>query len=58
MLDLKKSRKVPKEEGILTAKKYNLSACVELSSKTGQNVEKIFKDLTRLILADSDYHPP
>jgi len=52
-LDLEKSRSVPKEEGILTAKKYNLSACVELSSKTGQNVEKTFAMLTKILI---DYY--
>jgi len=54
-LDLEKPRKVPKEEGILTAKKYNLSACVELSSKTGQNVEKTFAILTKILI---DYYKP
>ena len=49
-LDLEKSRKVPKEEGVLTAKKYNLSSCVELSSKTGQNVEKTFEILTKILI--------
>ena len=49
-LDLEKSREVPKEEGILTAKKYNLSMCVELSSKTGQNVEKTFAILTKILI--------
>ena len=49
-LDLEKSRKVPKEEGILTARKYNLSACVELSTKTGQNVEKTFTILTKILI--------
>jgi len=41
-LDLEEFRAVPREEGILAAKKYNLSTFVELSSKTGQNVETAF----------------
>ncbi|NVM43766.1 MAG: GTP-binding protein [Candidatus Lokiarchaeota archaeon] len=49
-LDLEKSRKVSKEEGILLAKKYNLSGCVELSSKTGQNVEETFELLTKILI--------
>ena len=49
-LDLEKYRSVSKEEGILIAKKYNLSACVELSSKTGQNVEKTFAMLTKILI--------
>ena len=49
-LNLEKSRKISKEEGILTAKKYDLSGCVELSSKTGQNVENTFEILTKVII--------
>jgi len=47
---LKEFRAVSKEEGILAAKKYNLSGFIEVSSKTGQNVEKAFEALTRLVL--------
>ncbi|NVM44103.1 MAG: GTP-binding protein [Candidatus Lokiarchaeota archaeon] len=49
-LDLEKSREVSKEEGIAIAKKYNLSAYTELSSKTGQNVEKTFTVLTEILI--------
>jgi len=49
-LDLETSRSVSKEEGILTAEKYNLSTCVELSTKTGQNVEKTFEILTKILV--------
>lgn len=48
-LDLEKFRAVPREEGILVAKKYNLSTFVELSSKTGQNVEKTFEVMTETL---------
>jgi len=49
-LDLEKSREVSKEEGILIAKKHNLSGCVELSSKTGKNVERTFEILTEILI--------
>ncbi|NVM17219.1 MAG: GTP-binding protein [Candidatus Lokiarchaeota archaeon] len=49
-LDLEKSRVVSKEEVVLIAKKYNLAAWVELSSKTGQNVEKTFATLTKILI--------
>ncbi len=45
-LDLEEFRSVPREEGILAAKKYNLSSFIELSSKTGANVEKSFDGIT------------
>ena len=48
-LDLEKSRSVTKEEGILAAKKYNLSAYMEMSSKTGKNVEKAFEVITEIL---------
>lgn len=44
--DLEEFRVVTREEGILAAKKYNLTSFVELSSKTGENVEKAFKVIT------------
>ena len=52
---LEQFRAVSREEGVLTAKKYNLSACVELSSKTGENVEKTFAILTKTLI---DYYKP
>ena len=47
---LKELRAVSKDEGILAAKKYNLPGFIEVSSKTGQNVEKAFEALIRLVL--------
>jgi small GTP-binding protein len=44
-LDLEEYRAVPREEGINAAKIHNLSAFVELSSKTGFNVEKAFETM-------------
>ena len=52
-LDLEKSREVSKEEGILTAEKYNLSAFSEVSAKTGQNVEKAFDLILEMMLSSS-----
>ncbi|MGQ4873235.1 MAG: Rab family GTPase [Promethearchaeota archaeon] len=48
-LDLEEFRAVPREKGILAAKKYNLASFVELSSKTGQNVEKAFEVMTEIL---------
>jgi len=48
-VDLKEFRAVTREEGILAAKKYNLSTFIELSSKTGQNVEKSFDVITETL---------
>ena len=49
-LDLAESREINIEEGIEIAKKYNLSSYKEISSKTGQNIERIFEDLTDIVL--------
>ncbi|MCK4382307.1 MAG: GTP-binding protein [Candidatus Lokiarchaeota archaeon] len=48
-VDLKEFRAVSRDEGILAAKKYNLSSFIELSSKTGQNVEKAFDVITETL---------
>jgi len=49
-LDLEEFRTVPREEGILAAKKYNLSTFVELSSRTGQNVEIAFENFIEILI--------
>jgi len=48
-VDLIEKRAVTREEGIEVAKKYNLSSFIELSAKTGQNVEKAFDVITELL---------
>ena len=48
-VDLGEFRAVTREEGILAAKKYNLSSFIELSSKTGQNVENAFDVITETL---------
>ena len=51
-VDLDEFRVVPREDGILAAKKYNLSSFVELSSKTGKNVEKAFNVMTEILFEE------
>ena len=48
-VDLDEYRTIPREDGILAAKKYNLASFIELSSKTGQNVEKAFEEMTEIL---------
>ncbi|MFW9895537.1 MAG: GTP-binding protein [Candidatus Thorarchaeota archaeon] len=47
--DLDEFRAVSKEDGLLAAKKYNLSNFIELSSKTGENVEEAFSIMTETL---------
>lgn len=47
--DLDEFRAVPRDDGILTGKKYNLASFVELSSKTGENVEETFRVMTEIL---------
>ena len=48
--DLDEFRAVPREHGITAARKYNLASFVEVSSKTGHNVEKCFDVITEILL--------
>jgi len=48
-LHLERSRVVTREEGMEIAKWYNFSSFVELSSKTGQNVELAFDVMTETL---------
>jgi len=48
-VDLNEFRAVLRDDGILAAKKYNLASFVELSSKTGENVEKAFNVMTEIL---------
>ena len=47
---LEKQRAVTREKGIQAAKKHNLSAFIEVSSKTGQNVEKAFDIIIEMMI--------
>jgi len=49
-LDLKEVRELNREEGIEIVNKYNLSSYSEISTKTGQNVEKSFETLTEFLI--------
>ncbi len=51
--DLTEFRAVKREDGINAAKRYNMRSFVELSSKTGQNVEKAFEVLAQILLEES-----
>ena len=42
---LEQFRAVSKEEGILAAKKYNLFGFIEVSAKTGKNIDQLFEDV-------------
>jgi small GTP-binding protein len=52
-LDLRDMRQVKEDDGILAAKKYDLASFIELSSKTGENVEKTFNKITELLMEES-----
>ena len=52
--DLDEFRTIPREDGILAAKKYNLTSFIELSSKTGENVERAFKDMTDTLFEENN----
>ncbi|MFX1502638.1 MAG: Rab family GTPase [Promethearchaeota archaeon] len=49
-VDLEEFREISTEYGLKIAKNYNLSGFSEISTKTGANVEKIFKNLSELIM--------
>ncbi|MHA1670862.1 MAG: Rab family GTPase [Promethearchaeota archaeon] len=48
-VDLEEYRAVSRDEGIQAAKTYSLASFIELSSKTGQNVEKAFEVMTDIL---------
>jgi len=50
-IDSEEFSELKREEGIEIAKKYNLSSYCEISTKTGQNVEKSFEALTEFLLS-------
>lgn len=52
-LDLKDYRAVTRDQGINAARRYNMASFVELSSKTGDNVEKTFEVMAEILLAES-----
>ncbi|MBY9016087.1 MAG: GTP-binding protein [Candidatus Lokiarchaeota archaeon] len=50
--DLVESREISSAEGIKISKSRNVNGFIETSSKSGENVEKTFEALTRLMLND------
>ena len=50
-IDSEEFSELKREEGIEIAKKYNLSSYCEISTKTGQNVEKSFESLTEFLMS-------
>jgi len=48
-LHLEENREVSREEGILLAENYNLYSFMEVSSKTGQNVELLFEVMAEIL---------
>ena len=51
--DLNEYRVVQRKEGINAAKRYNMRSFVELSSKTGQNVEQAFEVMAEILHEES-----
>lgn len=52
-LDLDEYRAVPKDEGIIIAKKLKAHAFFETSSKTGQNVDEAFETIAKILITQS-----
>ncbi|MFO8020033.1 MAG: Rab family GTPase [Promethearchaeia archaeon] len=53
-LDLEDLRTVPKEKGAFFAQKNDFQGFLECSSKTGYNVEKVFKNLARVVIEQTN----
>ncbi|MHA2009282.1 MAG: Rab family GTPase [Promethearchaeota archaeon] len=49
-VDLHEDRAVSYEEGLLVAEKFNLASFLEISSKTGENVEKAFRRMIKILI--------
>ncbi len=50
--DLEGLRTVPSEEGKKFVKENNLIGYIECSSKTGENVEELFKSITKIMISN------
>ena len=50
--DLEGLRTVPSEEGKKFVKENNLMGYIECSSKTGENVEEIFRSITKIMISN------
>ncbi|MFX1428509.1 MAG: Rab family GTPase [Promethearchaeota archaeon] len=49
-LDMEQNREVSKEQIEILKKQYDISSSIEISVKTGENVEKMFLAITEMIL--------
>lgn len=49
-VDLEENREVSREEVKKIVEKYNLTTSIEISTKTGENVEEVFTKLTKFIM--------
>ena len=47
---LEEQRVVTREQGFQVARTHNLSGFIEVSSKTGQNVERLFETMTEILI--------
>jgi len=56
--DESEERQLTTEEGTKLAESRNLNGYIECNPKTGENVDKVFEDLTRLMLAHKDCRLP
>ena len=56
--DDRNKRKVSTEEGVKITNSKNLDGYIECNPQTGENLEKVFEDLTRLMLSGTGYNPP
>lgn len=52
--DLEEYRKVSREKALQALQKYNLTSYLELSSKTGKNVQKSFRKMAKILIERSE----
>jgi len=55
-LDLHKYRAISHSEGMLAAKEHNLASFLEISSKTGENVDKAFEIMIKTLIEGHNQH--
>ena len=55
-IDLKSIRAVPKKKAKEISEDHNVSSYIEVSSKTGKNVGKVFRLLTKDILTSCELY--
>ncbi len=55
--DLNIARKVGATEAMETAGRYDIPLMLEISSKTGQNVNRLFEEICKLMMQATQTHP-